>query len=163
MTQAIDRRSWLKTSSLAALGLGLSFPSVTKGESFFDPGNTENGLINLGSNENPYGISPAARQAIMDMLPLSNRYSFNIPDLKDCKETIAKYYQSSAENILLTSGSGEVLSNAAHFFYKAGGNVVTADPTFFVLPNAVKTAGMTVKAIPVTGDGSLDLPKMLEA
>ncbi len=163
MPATLDRREWLKRSSLAALGLGFSFPAITKAESAHHFFNTETPMINLGSNENPYGISPKSKQAVLDMLPWANRYSFNIPDLKNSRAIVAKYYGVSVENILLTAGSGEVLAASAHYFYKTGGNMVTADPTFFVLPNAVKALGMTVNAVPVGSDNGLDLSKMLSA
>ena len=159
-----NRRDWLKQSTLAALGLGLTFPGFARDpEGLPKFSGSEKGLINLGSNESPYGISPKAKQAILDTLPLANRYSFNIPNLQASRSGIAKYYGVSPENILLTAGSGEVLAAASHYFYKANGNMVTAEPTFFVLPNAIKALGMNLKAVPVGRDHGVDLPGMLSA
>jgi histidinol-phosphate aminotransferase len=163
MSTAINRRNWLKQSSLATLGLGLSLRSLGNEEGMTRNFGSEKGLINLGSNENPYGISPKTRQAILEMLPLANRYSFNIPNLKNCRASIAKYYGVSSENILLTAGSAVVLDLAVRFFYKPNGNVITADPTFFVLPNVARKLGLGVNAVPVGKDHGLDLEAMLSA
>ena len=163
MSTSINRRNWLKQSSLATLGLGLSLHSLGNEEGLPRNFGTDKGLINLGSKENPYGISPKSRQAIIDMLPLANRYSFNIPSLKNCRSTLARFYGVSSENILLTAGSGVVLDLAVRYFYKPSGNVVTAEPTFFILPNTARRLGLIVNAVPVGKDRGLDLESMLGA
>src|SRR5579863_1647982 len=134
----LHRRDWLKQSSLAAFGFGLGVPAFAKsqhGEHYF---NTEQTLINLGSNENPYGISSKAKQAIIDTIPISNRYAFNIPDLFNFRATLAKFYNVAPENVLVTAGSSIVLDLFPRYYFKPGGNVVTASPTFFLLPDTAK-------------------------
>jgi histidinol-phosphate aminotransferase len=81
MSENSSRRQWLKQTSLAALGLGFSFRSMGSEDGLLKITGTENKLINLGSNENPYGISAKARQAIMDMMGETNRYPFNVSSL----------------------------------------------------------------------------------
>jgi histidinol-phosphate aminotransferase len=164
MATTIKRRDWFRQTSFAALGLGLSVRSFANQEkrlpAHFD---IEKKIINLGSNENPHGISPKAKQAIIDMIPWSNRYSFNLDSLKDARTTIAKYFGVASENILLTAGSGEVLDLVPRFLNKPGCNLVTAEPTFFVLPAVAKKIGFFVNAVPVGIDKGLDLPGMLSA
>jgi histidinol-phosphate aminotransferase len=164
MSSTIKRRDWFRQTSFAALGLGLSVRSFANEEKRL-PRNfdSEKSIINLSSNENPYGISPKAKQAIIDMIPWSNRYSFNLDGLKDARATIAKYYGVAAENILLTAGSGEVLDLVPRFLNKPNSNLVTADPTFFVLPATAKKIGYSVNAVPVGADRGLNLPAMLSA
>lgn len=164
MASTIKRRDWFRQTSFAALGLGLSVRSFA-GEEKRLPKNfdSEKTIINLSSNENPYGISPKAKQAIIDMIPWSNRYSFNLDSLKDARVTIAKYFGVAAENILLTAGSGEVLDLVPRFLNKLNANLVTAEPTFFVLPAVAKKIGFSVNAVPVGSDKGLNLPAMLSA
>src|SRR5579871_1615514 len=155
MSTTLRRRDWLKQSSFAALGLGFGLPAIAKTElsrrstGFY---NTETTLINLGSNENPYGISPKAKQAIIDTIPISNRYAFNIPDLMGFRATLAKFYNVAPENVLLTAGSSIVLDLFPRYYFKQGGNVVTASPTFFLLPDCAKKIGFSVNAVPVGDD-----------
>ncbi|HTQ27408.1 MAG TPA: histidinol-phosphate transaminase, partial [Puia sp.] len=137
--------------------------ALTNEEGMTRNAGSDKGMINLGSNENPYGISPKARQAIIELLPLANRYSFNIPSLKTCRSTLAKFHGLSSENILLTAGSGIVLDLGVRYFYKPGGNIVTAEPTFFILPNTAKKLGLGVNAVPVGRDRGLDLDAMMSA
>ena len=58
-----DRRQWLKQSTLALAGLGLT-QNLLAAEKIkaFAPGPS----ILLNSNENAYGPSPLARKAIME-------------------------------------------------------------------------------------------------
>ena len=161
MSQNIARREWLKRSSLAALGLGFSLHSIG-GEDYL-PRNwgSEKGILNLGSNENPYGLSPLARQAIMDMIGFGNRYPFNVARLQSFRKDLASFYGLKEDHLLITAGSGEALAMLARHFNK--GNIVTANPTFGILPNTAKKIGTEVIEIPLTYDKVHDLPAMLSA
>jgi len=161
MGEFIHRRDWLKQSALAAVGLGISLRSLA-GEDYL-PRNfgNEKGLINLGANENPYGISPKARQAIIDMLGESNRYQFNVSSLQSLKNDLAAYYGLSPEQILITAGSGEGLVLLARYFSK--GNIIAANPTFNILQNAAKRISTPVIEIPLTSGKVNDLSGMLAA
>ena len=164
MASPINRRDWLRQSTLAALGMGLTLPSLAHEEFQRNRYHTDgNNLINLGSNENPYGISPKAKQAIMDMIPWSNRYSFNLDGLKDARNTVSNYFGVASNNILLTAGSSIVLDFFPRILYKPGAHLVTAEPTFFVLPMLCKQLGYSVSAVRVGADDGLDLSAMLSA
>lgn len=159
--QPVNRRDWLKQSALATLGLGFSLKSMG-GEDYLPRtfGNAS-GLINLGSNENPYGVSPKAKQAIIDMIAQANRYQFNVPALQSFKKELADHYKVTEEHILVSAGSGEALALFARHFNK--GNIVSATPTFFILPNTAKKLGTQVIEVPLTSDKVHDLPKMLNS
>ena len=161
MPQDIARREWLKRSSLAALGLGFSLQSIA-GEDYL-PKNwgSEKGILNLGSNENPYGLSPLARQAIMDKIGYGNRYPFNVASLQSFKKDLASFYGLKENHLLITAGSGEALAMLARHFNK--GNIVTATPTFGILPNTAKKVGTEVIEIPLNYDKVHDLPAMMSA
>jgi histidinol-phosphate aminotransferase len=156
-----SRREWLKQTSIATLGLGFSFKSMGNEEGFKRITGIENGVINLGSNENPYGISAKAKQAIFDMMGETNRYPFNVASLQSAKKTLGGYYKVSEDQVLITAGSGEGLAMLARHFNK--GNIVTADITFGVLPNTAKKTGTKVIEIPLTQEKVHDLPAMMKA
>ena len=161
MTVHSSRRQWLQQSSLALLGLGISFKSMGNEEGIQRIAGIESGLINLGSNENPYGISAKAKQAILDMMGETNRYPFNVTSLQSAKKTLADYYKVGEDQLLLTAGSGEGLAMLARHFNK--GNIVTADITFGVLPNTAKRIGTKVIEVPLTKEKVHDLPAMMKA
>lgn len=159
--RAIDRRSWLKKSFLASAGLGLSLRAMA-GEDYL-PRNVHApaDIINLGFNENPYGISPLARQAILDKMGMSNRYPMNVKEVATFKKALAESLGVGEKNILMTAGSGEGLNLLARSY--SSGDLVTATPTFPILPNTSKKLGITVKEIALTPDKVHDLPAIENA
>lgn len=156
-----SRRDWLKQTSLAALGLGISFRSMGNEEGIQKFMDAESGLLNLGANENPYGISSKAKQALLDMMGEANRYQFNVASLQPFRKNIADYYKVNQSQVLVTAGSGEGLSLLARHFNK--GNLVTADITFAILPGTSKRIGVKVIEVPLTKDKVHDLSAMLAA
>ena len=161
MTAHSSRRQWLQQSSLALLGLGISFKSMGNEEGIKRIYGIESGLINLGSNENPYGISSKAKQAILDLMGETNRYPFNVASLQSSKKKLGDYYKVGEDQVLITAGSGEGLAMLARHFNK--GNIVAADITFGVLPNTAKKIGTKVIEVPLTKEKVHDLPAMMNA
>lgn len=158
---SINRRDWLRQSSLAALTLGFSLPSMGNEEGITRHYGVENGMLNLGSNENPYGMSPRAREALTAMLNEHNRYQFNVRAFDNFRSDLGSYYDIGDEHVIVTSGSGDALSRLARHFSK--GNLVTATPTFATLPNTAKKIGTKVIEVPLDADKVHDLKAMLRA
>lgn len=155
------RREWLKQSSFATLGLGITLRSLANEEGLPRQFGSASGIINLGSNENPYGLAPGARQAIRDLLGEANRYQYNIASLKNFKKEIASYYNLTPEQVLITPGSGEGLNLAARYY--SGSNIIVGDPTFMILPRTAKTIGTTVIKVPLAENKVHDLEAMMKA
>ena len=156
-----NRRDWLKQTSLAAFGLSFGLPSMANEEGITRNAFRGSGVINLGSNENPYGISPKARQAILDMLPEANRYQFNVPSVRSFRKTLAEHYGLGEQHVLVTAGSGDALGLFARHYQQ--GNIVLANPTFGILGNTAKRLGTPLIEVPLTYDKAHDLPAMLKA
>ncbi|MBX9780938.1 MAG: histidinol-phosphate aminotransferase family protein [Chitinophagaceae bacterium] len=161
MQAPINRRNWLKYSSLAAIGLGVRVPTMGNEEGILKSYGAATGLVNLSSNENPYGIAPLAKEAIMNLLGEANRYQYNIASLQTLKKEIADLHKVDIKQVLLTPGSGEALGLLPRHFNK--GNLVTAFPTFGILPATAKKIGTKVIEVPLTTDKKHDLPAMLAA
>ena len=136
MAAPINRRDWLKYSSLATLGLGFTLPTLGNEEGILKSYGANTGLVNLSSNENPYGISPKAKEAILSLIGETHRYQYNIGSLKSFKKELATKYGVNENQVTLTPGSGEALGLLPRHFNK--GNLVTAFPTFGILPAAAK-------------------------
>lgn len=157
----ISRRNWLRQTSLAAAALGFSMKSLAGEDYLPRSAGSDTGLTNLGSNENPYGISPVAKQAIMDMMDQTNRYQFNVPSLQNFRREIARYYGMKPDQLLVTAGSGEGLNLIARHYSK--GNIVAPNITFGILPATARRIGTTVIEVPLTSDRVHDLPALLAA
>lgn len=163
MSSGINRRDLLKLGYMTALGLGLTLPSWGLGneEGILKTPVAPDGLINLSSNENPYGISPKAKEALLNALNEAHRYQYNHAHLKNFKKEIAEHYGVNEDQVLVSAGSGEALGLLPRHFNN--GKLVTANPTFGILPATAKMLGQQVIEVPLTPDQKHDLPAMLKA
>lgn len=90
-------------------------------------------LVRLGSNENPYGPSSKAREAIQRSIGEGNRYAFD--QSQELKEIIAAHEGVTPDHIFMAAGSGEVLAITGMTVGLEGGSVLSAYPTFTMLMN----------------------------
>ena len=76
-----SRRNWLKQTSIGIVGLGI-IPferfAIPTAEEIIEENNET--LIRLRSNENPYGPSASARNAMSTSINGSNRYNWELLD-----------------------------------------------------------------------------------
>lgn len=112
----------------------------------YDPGHDVAGmrervqwLVELGSNENPYGPSPRARAAVLDALHLVHRY----PDPRGArlKSALAALHGVEPSRIVLGNGSHELLMLLAQVFAGPGDEVVYPQYGFAVFALATQAAG----------------------
>ena len=161
-TMSVSRRKFAQL-----LGAGAAAVVVRPSLSFAKPSQyvvtplTEGGnVVRLSANENPYGPSPKALQAITDSFGLACRY----PDEHNnvLIDKLAKLNGVNHDQILLGDGSSEILKLCAETFTgKERGNLVVADPTFEAILEQAKVNGAEVVKIPLTPTFAHDLPKML--
>jgi histidinol-phosphate aminotransferase len=125
------------------------------------PAAATSGVVRLSSNENPYGPSTKALQAMTDSFNLACRY----PDEPTSRlvEALAKTNSVSAAQILLGAGSGEILKLCAAAFTGPHRTLVVADPTFEAILGHAVVAGAEVVKIPLTSSFSHDLSRMTAA
>ena len=158
MPNTIDRRSWLRQSSLAIAGLTFAGKISANSnnnyrETFLPPG-----PIRLTSNENPYGPSPMARKAMADAINLSNRYPWDYTT--SVREQIAGGFGLTTDNVLMAAGSSEILGLVAYLASFEKGNAVTASPSFSSWVPVAQKMGLEVIQVPLTGDKKIDLAAM---
>lgn len=140
MSTSISRRAWFKSALTAgaAMPLGLSLvqelmaaPASRAEVEFLSSLNGK--LVRLGSNENPYGPSSKAREAIQRSIGEGNRYAFD--QSQELKEIIAAHEGVTPDHIFMAAGSGEVLAITGMTVGLEGGSVLSAYPTFTMLMN----------------------------
>jgi histidinol-phosphate aminotransferase len=116
--------------------------------------------IKLASNENPLGPSPRAREAIIEALDEVNRYpegtSYNL------RERLTELHRVDREQIVVGSGSNEIIELLAHVFVGPGAQGIVADPTFPMYSPAIRVTGGEVIRVP-TRDLTHDLEAMAAA
>lgn len=118
-------------------------------------------FIQLDSNENPYGPSAKALEAMTRSQKVASRY----PDPLEqrASEAIANLHGVTPENVLLGCGSGEILRMADMAFLSPGKNLVAAEPTFEAVLNYARVTRAEPIKVPLTADFRHDLPKMADA
>jgi len=157
-----NRRNWLKQTSIGIVGLGIiqfeRFAIPTK-EDIIEEENV--GLIRLRSNENPYGPSALARNAMRDSINGSNRYNWELLD--ELIGKIAQKHHLTDQSILLGAGSSEILNLVALYYSKQSGNLIIAETTFDYWTVTAENAGLKKISIPLTADKKHNLSAMLNA
>ena len=119
-------------------------------------------LIKLDSNENPFGPSPRAIDAMRSALSSANSY----PD-DDCtplRLRLAEHHGLPPEQVLVTAGSTALLSLLCQTLLAPGLNAVTSERSFIVYSMAVQAAGARLIEAPMRpGEDSFDLEAILAA
>jgi len=106
-------------------------------------------LIKLDGNENPYGCSPKVKRAIADY----NAYHI-YPDSSHLmiRKLLEGYVGVNAENIVVSSGSDELIDLILRLYLDPGDEVINCVPTFGMYPYC--TAVNNGKLIEVPRDAS---------
>jgi histidinol-phosphate aminotransferase len=138
MRTTFSRRQWLRSAAVwgASLPLGVALANdllsapVSRAEKLHGI-NRPGKLIRLGSNENPYGPSPRAREALRAAIGEFNRYGFT--EAQQFRKVLAEKEGVTPDHILLGHGSGELLALTGISLGIEGGAVLSAFPTFRTL------------------------------
>jgi histidinol-phosphate aminotransferase len=122
----------------------------------------ETGLrsIKLASNENPFGPSPMAVQAIQRASAEVNWYPD--ADSAELREAIAAHHAVPKESVLLSAGSSSLLYIIGRTILGPGLNGVTSECSFITYPLVTQAAGATLVKVPMR-DYRYDLDGILEA
>ena len=83
-------------------------------------------VVKLASNENPLGMSPKAKKALLDAVEGAHIY----PDQYQLTAKLARKLGVSPENIVLGNGSNDVLDLIARIYLKEGSQAVSARYAF---------------------------------
>ena len=114
-------------------------------------------LVELGSNENPYGASPRARAAIE--AALDGIHIYPDPLGGDLKRALAAHNRVEPARLLLGNGSHELLMQFAQVFAGPGDEVVASKFGFAVYALAAQAAGASLQAAPALPRDSTSMPR----
>ena len=161
MTNDISRRAWLKGGSTLALAMVIG--NNANAQNMAVPGfiPTPENPVRLGSNENPYGLSRVARNAIIDMFDTAHQYGRG--RTMELVNILAEMEGAKAENIAFSGGSGEILKTLGLIAAVEGGRVLTADPTYHGLTRYGERRNVPVTRVPVDDSMTIDLDAMKAA
>lgn len=161
----MDRRGFV-TSGMAAGLAGLTgaggAAGLLKGSGLWRVGKTlADGTVRLSSNENPLGLSPAARQAVIDNLVNANRYPGDWS--RPLVEALAGRLGVSTDKVIMGAGSTEVLQMAVQAYQMPRAPMVIAEPTFEDVPRYQRPLSYNLVTVPLTKGLEHDIGRMREA
>ena len=107
--------------------------------------------IKLASNENPFGPSPRAVEAIRAAAGQANFYPDN--DAVDLRLKLAERFQVQGEQVLVTAGSTELINDLARILLRPGLNAITSRLSFIIYPIATKASGGQLIEVPMRKRG----------
>ena len=116
--------------------------------------------IKLASNENPFGPSPLAVEAIQRAATEMNWYPD--ADSAELRAAIAERHGVPADHVLLAAGSSSLLHMMARTMLAPGLNAVTSECSFISYPLVTQAAGATLVKVPMR-DYGYDLDGILAA
>jgi len=115
-------------------------------------------IVKLASNENPLGMSPQARAAVMAAIDGLARY----PDQFELIAKLAERLGVARDQIVIGNGSNDVLDLAARVFLAPGRSAVFSQHAFAVYPLATLSTGAECVVAPAKHYGH-DLAAMKAA
>lgn len=161
MQDSLSRRDWLKGGSAIAMAMLLG--NDANAQNMAVPGfiPTPEHPLRLGSNENPYGLSRVARNAIIDMFDTAHQYGRG--RIMELIKILAKTEGVETKNITFSSGSGEILKTLGLITAIEGGSVLTSNPTYHGLTRYATRRGVNIIYVPVDDSMTIDLDALRAA
>ena len=90
-------------------------------------------LVKLNTNENPYGPSPKALEAMRGELD-DNLRLYPDPNGERLKQAVADYYGVTPQQVFVGNGSDEVLAHIFHGLFQHGGALLFPDISYSFYP-----------------------------
>lgn len=144
----------------ALLGSGMVPELSLVGSAFGSDISRPDYMIRAGTNENPWGPSRVAIQAINRSLHMSNKYG---GDRRRLISLVAGINNLPSDHVAVGTGSGEILKVAALIATLDRGSIVCADPTYHALVRYAGRVGSEIIRVPVNEGLGTDLNAMRKA
>lgn len=111
-------------------------------------------IVKLDANENPYGLLPAARQALA---ALDYAHIYPDPGSQDLRAALAGYHRVPVENLLAGAGADELIDLTLRLVVGPGDVVLNCPPTFGMYAFDSDLQAARVVSAPRRADFSLDV------
>ena len=131
-----------------------SIPVYPAAESY----GADTGLVQLASNETPWGPPPAVIGAIQGQLETLNRYPD--PAKSALRRRIAERTDVPVAKVAVGNGSCEILLAAADALLEPGAELIYAWPSFSMYPHLAAASGARAITVPLDSDARHDLEAM---
>ena len=121
-------------------------------------GFTPEQIIKMDANENPYGLSPRARQALAD---LRFPHIYPDPESRALRQALAAFTGVGAQSLMAGSGADELIDLILRAYLNPGDKVLISTPTFGMYSfDTLVNTGQLID-VPRKSDFSLDMSAIL--
>ena len=119
----------------------------------------EDRIIKMNGNENPFGSSPMATEAVANA-PL---HVYPDPLQRNMRASLSAYTGLGEEHIIAGAGSDELIDLLFRLFISPGDAVIDSDPTFGMYGFCARVAGAETVMVPRRGDFGVDVEAVVRA
>ena len=113
-------------------------------------------LVKLNTNENPYGPSPKALEAMRAEVGDTLRL-YPDPNSDLLKQAVARYYNVQPEQVFLGNGSDEVLAHIFHGLFQHGAPLLFPDISYSFYPVYCGLYGIPYEAVALDEQFQIDI------
>ncbi len=117
-------------------------------------------IIKLDANENPYGMSPRAREALAS---LAYGHIYPDPESRALRAALSQFTGAPAENLLVGAGADELIDLIMRVTLNPGDTVLNCPPTFGMYAFDADLNNANVVNVPRNRDFSVDVDGILDA
>ena len=116
-------------------------------------------VIKLNGNENPYGPSPKAREAVAR----AQLHIYPDPFQRRLRASLADYTGFPPENIIAGAGSDELIDLLFRLFIEPGDDILDCEPTFAMYSFCARVAGGGVQLVQRDEEFEIDIQTVQDA
>ena len=124
---------------------------------------TSGPMIRLSSNENLRGPSPKVIEVLKQHPSRDLGLGYPPPNVSAFVDTVAATYGAKPNNVIISTGSGEILNAAVMAYCDGNHALVSGDPSYGSPAATAQRIKAPVKLIPVDSKLALDLEGMIRA
>jgi len=99
-------------------------------------------VVKLASNENPYGTSPKVVAKIQELA--KNMFVYPDDSMYELKDALANKFKVNKENVIIGSGSDQILEYCVHAKCEKGSKILMAKSTFAMYEIYGRQTGATI-------------------
>jgi len=156
MFEEIVKNYLLKKAPSTVIPVGISIVEAKKKYNLDE-------VVKLASNENPFGVSPKAQEAMTEALQYGHLYPDSVRD-NVLKGKLAEKLDVLPENLILTCGAANALAYIGEVFIGEGDECIIPSPAYPPYYYIVYKNNGTIVDIPCREDDmKLDLEAILKA
>jgi len=118
-------------------------------------------ILKLNSNENFFVPLGFLRGILREVIEEIDPRIYPRDETRELKEALSRYVDVSPENIVVGTGSDQLIDLVSRMFLRPGDDVLSISPTFSIYERCVKIQRALYKAVPLRKDFSLNTEELL--